>query len=139
MYEFRVGAYRNDVGTGFLKLVVQLCQSGELRCSDKGKIRRIKEEDRPSLLLSLCTEAHLSEIALFGFVGLDLKVRDVLTNSHTATMLTHDYSSFVMKNITLASGFQRERMNFPPPPIPGSHYRRFLNLITYSSQAKAVY
>jgi len=49
MYEFGISAYSNDLGAGFLESFILLCQSSELGCSDKGKVRRIEEKDCPLL------------------------------------------------------------------------------------------
>jgi hypothetical protein len=43
MDELGVSADRDDLGAFLLELVVPLCQSGELRRSDEGKIGRIEE------------------------------------------------------------------------------------------------
>lgn len=47
MNKLRVCAHRDEFRIEFDKRVVLLCQSGELRCSDKCKIRGIKEENGP--------------------------------------------------------------------------------------------
>ena len=47
MNKLCVGAYGNNLGAYLGKFFLPLCQSGKLSSSDKGKVRRVKEQYRP--------------------------------------------------------------------------------------------
>lgn len=90
MYEFRISAYSNDLGAGFLESFILLCQSSELGCSDKGKIRRIEEQNCPFLRRFLCGEADLAKITAGRLIGFHLEFRGRLSDPDTATIASHD-------------------------------------------------
>jgi len=90
VYEFGVRAHRDDFGARLLEFIILLRQSSKFRGSDEGKVGRVEEKDSPFLRSHLGREACFSEIAPGGFVGLNLKVRDGLSNTDTAAMFRHD-------------------------------------------------
>ena len=90
VYEFGVGAHRNDFSAGLLEFIILLRQSSKFRRSDKGKVGRVEEKDSPFFCSHLGREAYFSKITPGWFVGLDLKVMDGLSNTDTAAIFRHD-------------------------------------------------
>jgi hypothetical protein len=90
VYEFGISAYRNDLGTGFLECFILLCQSSELGCSDKGKVRRIEEQNCPFIRRFLCGEAYLAKITPGRLIGFQLEFRHRLSDPDTAAIASHD-------------------------------------------------
>jgi hypothetical protein len=77
--ELGVAADRYDLSAFLDELAVPLCQSGELRCSDEGEIRRIEEQHRPCAGLPAVGKAHRAKITLRGIKGFEFEVRYFLT------------------------------------------------------------
>jgi hypothetical protein len=75
MNEFSVSAHGDYLCTDGLEILVLLCQSSELGCSDKGEVSGIKEEYRPFLGRLQLSQTDLSEIPLCRLVCLDLEIR----------------------------------------------------------------
>jgi hypothetical protein len=89
MHELGISAYRNDLGTGFFECFILLCQSSELGCSNKGKVRRIEEQNRPLLRRFLRGEADLAKITPRGLIGFHLEFRGQLSDPDTAAIASH--------------------------------------------------
>jgi len=64
MNELGVSAYGDYLCANSLEILVLLCQSSELGCSDKGEVSGIKEEYCPFLVSLEFSQADLSEISL---------------------------------------------------------------------------
>ena len=90
MYEFGISAYRDDLGTGFFECFMLLCQSSELGCSDKGKVRRIEEQNRPFLCRFQSSEADLAKITPGRLIGFHFEFRGRLSDPDTAVITRHD-------------------------------------------------
>jgi len=97
MDELGISAHRIDLSAKFLKLIIPLCQSGELCGSDKREISGVEEENGPFFLLFLVGKAHLAEVALGWLIRLHLKVRYFLPYLDTETAeVFHDTSSSLL-------------------------------------------
>jgi hypothetical protein len=88
--EFGIGAYGNYLSAGFFEFFILLCQSSKFRCSHKGKVGRVEEQNCPLFCRFLCGEADLAEIALGGLVGFKLEIRHLLADPNTAAITRHD-------------------------------------------------
>jgi hypothetical protein len=88
--EFGIGAYGNYLSAGFFECFILLCQSSKFRCSHKGKVGRVEEQNGPLFCRFLCGEADLAEIALCGLVGFKLEIRHLLADPDTAAITRHD-------------------------------------------------
>jgi hypothetical protein len=94
MHKLGVCADRDDLGAFLPELVLQLCQSRELRSSDEGKVSGIEKKDCPFLPSLQTAKAHVSKIAFLRLKGFDPEIRYGFTDPNSATLFCHDRSSF---------------------------------------------
>jgi hypothetical protein len=87
MDELRVSTDRDDLGAFLDELVVPLCQSGELRCSDEGEIRRIEEKHRPCSGPLAVGKAQRAEISLRSIESFEREIRHLSAHLNTTTWI----------------------------------------------------
>jgi hypothetical protein len=87
--KFGVGAYGNDFCTQLFKLLILLRQSSKLGCSDKGKVGRVKKENRPFLGGFQPGKTDFREISLGGIKCIKFEIGNALTNPDTAAITRH--------------------------------------------------
>jgi hypothetical protein len=87
MNELGVGADRNDFGTGLFEGCVLLCQSSKFRCSDKGEICGIEEENGPLFGGLLGGQTDFAEISFGRIECFELEIRNGLAKPEAAAII----------------------------------------------------
>lgn len=80
-------AHGHNFSSRFLELLILLCQSTKLCCSDKCEICRIEEEDGPLAILLELFKGDLSKKHLIWIIGIHFKIRDALPQMESITTL----------------------------------------------------
>src|SRR5690349_19231754 len=79
MGELRVRTDGHHVAAQLEKLLVPLGERRKLRCADKSKIRRIKNQNRPAAFPDLLVQGELAKVASRRLVGGHFEVRHLLS------------------------------------------------------------
>ena len=85
MGKLGIGADTDYLGAGGLEILVLICQISVFRSSDKGKISRVKEKNRPFSGLFQLLQGNFAKGELSGNISFHLEILHLL--SHLDTMI----------------------------------------------------
>ncbi len=95
--EFCVRADCDDLSSRFFEFLVLLCQSSKFRCSHKGEVRGIKEQNSPLLSCFLSGKREFSEITLGLLKSFELEIGNALANTETTAVTRHTHSLLTLE------------------------------------------
>ncbi len=87
MNKLGIGADCNNFSACLFEGSILLCQSSKFCCSDKGKIRGIKEEDGPLFCGFLASQADFAEISFRRVKCFELEIGNGLANLEAAAIV----------------------------------------------------